>query len=157
MGVTLYTDLIWQDLLFPALSSNRYTSRKKSTHWKEFREVQHKINMGWRYWFDEEGFMRIKYVRYSLVKWFGHRKEEETQKPSWVYVQTPEGNYPLPETQMYAVMTAGMKLSRVTLKSKKKPSDRDAKLRQSSIAHTWSKTHKTPEKYAARSNLCCII
>ena len=49
MGVTIYTDLIWQVLLFPALSLNHYLSRKKSTRWKEFREVKHKINMGWRY------------------------------------------------------------------------------------------------------------
>lgn len=35
------------------------------------------------------------------------------------------GNYPLPETQMYAVMTAGMKLSigNITLKSKEKLSN----------------------------------
>lgn len=122
MGVTHYADLIWQDLLFPALSFNHYISRKKSTYWKEFREVQHKINMSWRYWFCEEGFTRIKHVQYSLAKRFRCRKEEKTWKPSWVYVQTPEGNYPLPETQMYAVMTAGMKLStgNITLKSKEK-------------------------------------
>ena len=160
MGVTLYTDLIWQDFLFPALSSNRYISRKKSTHWKEFREVQYKINMGWRYSFDEEGFTRIKHVQYSLVNWLGCRKEEETWKPSWVYVQTPEGNYPLPETQMYAVMTAGIKLSTGHITSKNKEtlsSNRDTKLRQSSSAHIWSQIHKTLKKYTARSNLCCII
>lgn len=46
-----------------------------------------------------------------MAKWLGCRKEEERWKPSWVYVQTPEGNYPLPETHMYAAMTAEMKLS----------------------------------------------
>ena len=60
----------------------------------------------------------IKRVQYGLAKWFGCRKEEETWKPSWVYVQTPEGNYPLPETQMYAVMTAGMKLTVPTFEQK---------------------------------------
>lgn len=146
MGVTHCADLIWQDLLFPALSSNSNISRKKSTYWKEFREVQCKTNMSWRYWFFEKGFMMIKRVQYGLAKWFGCRKEEETWKPSWVYVQTPEGNYPLPETQMYAVMTAGMKLStgNITLKSKEKlsSSQRPSVQTKQQCPHLSKNTHK---------------
>lgn len=43
MGVTLYTNLIWQNLLFPAFCSNPYIKKKKSAHWKRFRECNTKL------------------------------------------------------------------------------------------------------------------
>lgn len=140
MGVTLYTDLIWQNLLFPAFCSNPYISnkKKKSAHWKRFRECNTKL-----IWVGDTDLMGKDLWGLNMYNmawwsdWVAERRKKDENLHEYTYRHKRAITHCLRLTCMQQWLLKWNSGQETASNCKEKLSVRDTKFTQNSSAHIW--------------------